>query len=64
MSSSEFFREKARECRRLLEIAVKPEVIAQLQMWIREFEEAALEAERSPASPFIFARGPRSTHDA
>ena len=46
MPRPEFFREKARECRRLLEIAVKPEVIAQLEIWVREFEDAAREAER------------------
>jgi len=39
-------------------------VIAQLQIWVREFEEAALAAERDPASAFITAAEFRTTHDA
>jgi hypothetical protein len=64
MPRPEFFREKARECRRLLEIAVKPEVIAQLEIWVREFEDAAREAERDPASAFIVAAAPGRRYDA
>jgi hypothetical protein len=45
MPTAEFFRAKAQQCRELLAVAKVPEVIAQLELWIREFEEAAKQAE-------------------
>jgi len=45
MSAAVFFRRIAQQCRELLSIAERPEVIAQLELWIREFEEAAIQAE-------------------
>ena len=41
MSDAEFFRDKARRCRELLRVAIKPEVIEQLRRWSIEFDEEA-----------------------
>jgi hypothetical protein len=55
MPDAEFFRDKARRCRELLRVAIKPEVIEQLRRWAIEFDEEAdaVEArDRSPSRPF------------
>jgi hypothetical protein len=45
------FRERARRCRELLDIAVAPEVVEQLKVWSREFDAEAnkLDAELAAA---------------
>jgi hypothetical protein len=58
MPTIEFLREKARQCRELMAVAKAPEVRAQLELWAREFEEAALEAESIGPSVFVVALGP------
>ena len=45
MFDPEFFRAQAEQCRELLNVAVRPEVIDQLHTWVREFEEEAEKAE-------------------
>jgi hypothetical protein len=35
------FRERARRCRELIQIAITPEVVEQLQVWSREFDAEA-----------------------
>lgn len=45
MPTAVFFRAKAQQCRELLAVAKVPEVIAQLEVWICELEEAARQAE-------------------
>jgi hypothetical protein len=42
---SEYFREKAEQCRKLAKMASKPEVTRQLLTWAVEFEEEADKAE-------------------
>ena len=46
MADAAYFREKAEQCRDLLKLAITPEVIEQLEIWVREFEERARMAER------------------
>jgi hypothetical protein len=46
MINSDYFREKARQCRDLVKVAGLPEVKDQLEVWAREFEERAASAER------------------
>ena len=53
MSAAMFFRTIAQQCRELLPIAERPEVIAQLELWIREFEEAAIQAEAMTLSMIV-----------
>jgi hypothetical protein len=60
MPTAKFFREKAGECCRLLEIAVKPEVVAQLEIWVREFEEASRNAEADAALTFALTPNART----
>lgn len=45
MSDAEYFRDKARRCRELLRVAIRPEVIEQLGRWAIEFDEEAEAAE-------------------
>jgi len=45
MPDAEWFRGKAQQCRELLRSTTAPAVVAQLQMWEREFEERAAEIE-------------------
>jgi hypothetical protein len=45
MASAEFLRAKVKEIRELVERAASPELIAQLELWAREFEEEAKCAE-------------------
>jgi hypothetical protein len=47
MPDAEVFRERARRCRELLQFTVAPEIIEQLKVWAREFDEEAdkIEAE-------------------
>ncbi len=58
MATAAFFREKADQCRTLLQVAQKPEVIAQLEIWAREFEEIAAEMERTGPSVLIVTSRP------
>jgi hypothetical protein len=46
MADAAYFREKAQQCRELLKLATVPEVVEQLEIWIREFEERAKLVER------------------
>ena len=46
MHDPAYFREWARRCRALTQIAIKPEVIYQLLVWAAEFDAEAIEAER------------------
>jgi hypothetical protein len=46
MADAAYFREKAQQCRELLNFAIVPEVVEQLEIWIQEFEERARIAER------------------
>jgi hypothetical protein len=46
MADAAYFREKAQQCRELLKLATTPEVIEQLEIWVKEFEERAKMAER------------------
>jgi hypothetical protein len=46
MADAAYFREKAEQCRDLLKVAIVPEVVEQLEIWVREFEERARMAER------------------
>jgi hypothetical protein len=46
MADAAYFREKAQQCRELLKLATEPEVIEQLEIWVREFEERARIAQR------------------
>ncbi len=50
MSEAEYFRDKARRCRELLALALKPEVIEQLRLWAIEFDEQADSAEKKRAT--------------
>jgi hypothetical protein len=47
MPDAEVFRERARRCRELLQFTVAPELIEQLRIWAREFDDEAdkIEAE-------------------
>jgi len=47
MPDAEVFRERARRCRELMQFTVAPEIIEQLKVWAREFDEEAdnIEAE-------------------
>lgn len=47
MADAAYFREKAQQCRELLKLAIEPEVVEQLGIWVREFEERARIAERT-----------------
>lgn len=51
MPDAEVFRERARRCRELLQFTVAPELIEQLKIWAREFDEEAdkIEAELTAA---------------
>jgi hypothetical protein len=51
MPDSEVFRERARRCRELLRFTDVPEIIEQLKVWAREFDEEAdkIEAELTAA---------------
>jgi hypothetical protein len=51
MPDAEVFRERARRCRELLQFTVVPEIIEQLKVWAREFDEEAekIEAELAAA---------------
>jgi hypothetical protein len=51
MPDAEFFRDKARRCRELLRVAIKPEVIEQLRRWAIEFDEEADAVEARDRSP-------------
>jgi hypothetical protein len=53
MSSAEFLRAKAVGLRTLAAQAKAPEVIVQLQLWAREFEEEAERAEGLAAAPTV-----------
>ena len=46
MSDATYLREKAQQCRELLKVAVLPEVIEQLQVWIGDFEDQAFQVEQ------------------
>jgi hypothetical protein len=46
MADAAYFREKAQQCRDLMAVAIVPEVVAQLEIWVKEFEEKARVAER------------------
>jgi hypothetical protein len=50
MADAEYFREKAQQCRELLKLAMVPEVVEQLEIWVREFEEQARRAERAASA--------------
>jgi hypothetical protein len=41
MPDAEVFRERARRCCELLQLTVVPEIIEQLKVWAREFDEEA-----------------------
>jgi hypothetical protein len=45
MTTAEFLRRKARQCRRLLAVATVPEVRAQLELWARDFDDEAVKTE-------------------
>jgi len=51
MPDEEVFRERARRCRELLQFTIVPEIIEQLKVWAREFDEEAdrIEAELTAA---------------
>ena len=51
MPDAEVFRERARRCRELLQFTVVPEIIEQLKVWVREFDEEVdkIEAELTAA---------------
>jgi hypothetical protein len=50
MTSAEFLRAKANQLRALATQTRVPEVIVQLELWAREFEETAVRAELPAAS--------------
>jgi hypothetical protein len=51
MSDPENLRERARRCQELLKVAIAPEIIEQLKVWARDFENEAtkLDAELAAA---------------
>jgi len=51
MPDAEVFRERARRCRELLQFSVSPEIIEQLNIWAREFEEDADKIEAELIAP-------------
>lgn len=54
MPTAEFLRHKALECRQLIAKATNAAVIAQLELWAREFEEEeAAKAEMAAASAVV-----------
>lgn len=58
MSHAAYFREKAWQCRRLIDVAVVPEIIEQLEAWAQEFDEKASGIEnRTPAPEPLAAAG-------
>ena len=50
MPNPKVFRERARRCRDLLKVVIAPEVIEQLRVWSREFEDEANETEEQLAA--------------
>ena len=58
MPAAEFLRLKAQECRELIAKAIKPEVIAQLELWAREFEEEAARMESTAEAPTVLVIAP------
>jgi acyl-coenzyme A thioesterase PaaI-like protein len=58
MPTPEFLRLKAEECRRLRAKAKVPEVIAQLELWEREFEEEAARLEATGDATVIVIASP------
>ena len=52
MPDADYFRDKARRCRELLRVAIKPEVIEQLRRWSIEFDEEADAAEARERRPW------------
>jgi len=51
MPTAEFLRQKAQDVRALIALAKVPEVIAQLEIWARELEQEAAQAEALAAHP-------------
>jgi hypothetical protein len=51
LSYDAYFREKARQCRAMIDFAVTPEVAEQLEIWAHEFDQEAqrIEQGRVPA---------------
>jgi len=60
MNTSEFLRNKARECRELMACATAAEVGEQLEVWAREFEAAAAGAEKTVGAVLVIT-APTST---
>ena len=51
MPTAEFLRQKAQEVRALIALAKVPEVIAQLEIWARELEQEAAQADERTVHP-------------
>ena len=51
MADINYFREWARRCRALAQIATQPEVMYQLQVWALEFDRDADQAESLAVKP-------------
>ena len=49
VEAARYFRRKAQQCRDLISVDGKQEVVDQLQLWIGEFEEEAFKAEARAA---------------
>jgi hypothetical protein len=60
MSSTEFPRAMAAELRALATQTKVPEVIVQLELWAREFEEEAKRAGGIAAAPTALVIGPKT----
>ena len=50
MADAVYFREKAQQCRELLKLAAVLEVVEQLEIWVKEFEERAKMADREASA--------------
>jgi hypothetical protein len=59
MADAEFLRAKANQCRELITQAKVPEVIAQLELWARDFEKEAIRAEAD--APAVVVIAPQSS---
>jgi hypothetical protein len=53
LPTAEFLRQKAQECRELIAKATNPLVIAQLEVWAREFEAEAAKAALAAAPTML-----------